>query len=106
MIPGVKVAGHTGRVVIEPITSTDDAAAVWLRPRTANADARCVWLTATQCRALAAELNERADYLASTTRHHVVRITARRDCAHEPRPWLTRLADLFRPATPRQETPA
>jgi len=102
VIPGVQIAGHTGRVVIEPITSTDDAAALWLRPRTANADARCVWLTATQLRVLAEKATDAADYLASTEGHHVARITAER----HPEP--DRLADLFRPTAtaPRQETPA
>lgn len=109
MIEGVTIAGHTGRVVIEPITSTDNAASVWLRPP--DERAHCVWLTASQLRTLAQVANDRADWLAENA-PYVCALHARADPAPTPepkRPWTTRLLDLLRipsPGTPRQETPA
>lgn len=106
MIPGVQIAGHTGRVVIEPIASTDNAAAVWLRPPDERAD--CVWLTASQLRRLATEANEAADYLTANA-PYVCSIQALRDPEPETpaaRPWTSRLLDFLRvpsPGTPRQE---
>lgn len=109
MIEGVTIAGHTGRVVIEPITSTDGAATVWLRPP--DERAKCVWLTASQLRALAQVATERADWL-TTNAPYVCALEAHRDPSPEPpapRPWTSRLAELLRiptPGRPRTETPA
>lgn len=110
MIEGVTIAGHTGRVVIEPIGSTDDAAAVWLRAH-ADRDSKCVWFTASQLRQLAREADEAADYLTANA-PYVCALEAHRDPTPEPaepRTWTTRLAELLRIPTPgrtRTETPA
>ena len=68
MIGGIELHGHAGggRLVIEPVVSTDRASAVWLWPRvrsTTRGRGGCVWLTPAQLRALAAAATERADYL-------------------------------------------
>lgn len=107
MIEGVTIAGHTGRVVIEPITSTDGAASVWLRPP--NERAQCVWLTASQLRTLAQVANDRADWLAANE-PYVCALTTAIDPPPPPPPTRTaRLLDFLRipaPGRPRQETPA
>ncbi|MGD9989389.1 hypothetical protein [Pseudonocardia sp.] len=102
MIPGVQIAGHTGRVVIEPIASTDGKAAVWLRPP--DERATCVWLTAAQLRHLGEIATERADYLTANA-PYVCQIEALTDPAPEPAPpartWRSRLRDaLGFPTTP------
>lgn len=75
------VAGHTGRVVIEPVGSTDSAAALWLRPTERPAD--CVWLTGPQLRELSQLAAATADWLAQNA-PYVAAITAHADPAPEP----------------------
>lgn len=96
MIPGVRLAAHTGALVIEPVTSTDTAAAVWLRPTERPAD--CVWLTAPQLRQLAQHANEAADWLSENA-PYVARIAAMRDPAPEPPTptWWARIRTALTP---------